>query len=171
MVNLLLAKGANINAFDKKDSRAVHWAAYMGETGRLNKATRIFVYTNHTVVLKYSICGQESGYSLRCFCCRSNHEVQSGGMEELKNLVFCSVLPSAGHLDVVCLLVEQGAEISCKDKRGYTPLHAAASSGQIAVVKHLLSLSVEVLHTFASSCSYSMTHFHCSDFSYVQQCT
>lgn len=50
----------------------------------------------------------------------------------------------AGHLNVVCLLVSQGAEISCKDKRGYTPLHAAASNGQIAVVKHLLSLAVEV---------------------------
>ncbi len=50
----------------------------------------------------------------------------------------------AGHLNVVCLLVSQGAEISCKDKRGYIPLHAAASSGQIAVVKHLLSLAVEV---------------------------
>lgn len=64
--------------------------------------------------------------------------------------MLCSILPSAGHLDVVRLLVEQGAEVSCKDKRGYTPLHAAASSGQIAVVKHLLSLSVEVItHTFA----------------------
>uniref|UniRef100_A0A671NGT5 Serine/threonine-protein phosphatase 6 regulatory ankyrin repeat subunit B-like n=1 Tax=Sinocyclocheilus anshuiensis TaxID=1608454 RepID=A0A671NGT5_9TELE len=50
----------------------------------------------------------------------------------------------AGHLDVVCLLVSQGAEISCKDKRGYTPLHAAASNGQIAVVKRLLSLAVEI---------------------------
>ena len=31
MVNLLLAKGANINAFDKKDRRALHWAEYMGK--------------------------------------------------------------------------------------------------------------------------------------------
>lgn len=60
--------------------------------------------------------------------------------------MFCVLLsaPPAGHLDVVCLLVSEGAEISCKDKRGYTPLHAAASSGQIAVVKHLLNLAVEV---------------------------
>lgn len=66
----------------------------------------------------------------------------------------CSDPLSAGHLDVECLLVEQGAEVSCKDKRGYTPLHAAASNGQIAVVKHLLSLSVEVItHDFASSCA------------------
>lgn len=32
MVKLLLSRGANINAFDKKDRRALHWAAYMGET-------------------------------------------------------------------------------------------------------------------------------------------
>lgn len=30
MVKLLLSRGANINAFDKKDRRAIHWAAYMG---------------------------------------------------------------------------------------------------------------------------------------------
>ena len=30
MVKLLLDKGATINAFDKKDRRAIHWAAYMG---------------------------------------------------------------------------------------------------------------------------------------------
>lgn len=56
--------------------------------------------------------------------------------------VLCS---PAGHLDVVSLLVSQGAELCCKDKRGYTPLHTAASSGQMAVVKHLLNLAVEVL--------------------------
>lgn len=52
------------------------------------------------------------------------------------------------------LLVNQGAEVSCKDKRGYTPLHTAASGGQIAVIKHLLNLAVEVkcarLHTRAT---------------------
>lgn len=32
MARLLLEKGATINAFDKKDRRAVHWAAYMGHT-------------------------------------------------------------------------------------------------------------------------------------------
>lgn len=30
MVSLLLDKGATINAYDKKDRRAIHWAAYMG---------------------------------------------------------------------------------------------------------------------------------------------
>lgn len=31
MVRLLLSRGANINACDKRDRRAIHWAAYMGE--------------------------------------------------------------------------------------------------------------------------------------------
>lgn len=30
MIQLLLEKGATINAFDKKDRRALHWAAFMG---------------------------------------------------------------------------------------------------------------------------------------------
>lgn len=45
MVSLLLSRGANINAFDKKDRRAIHWAAYMGRY--------IFQLAN-TVVIKKS---------------------------------------------------------------------------------------------------------------------
>lgn len=44
MVNLLLAKGANINAFDKKDRRALHWAAYMGEESVLKTKCRGLYY-------------------------------------------------------------------------------------------------------------------------------
>lgn len=44
----------------------------------------------------------------------------------------------------MALLINHGAEVTCKDKKGYTPLHAAASNGQITVVKHLLNLGVEV---------------------------
>lgn len=42
------------------------------------------------------------------------------------------------------LLVAHGAEVTCKDKKSYTPLHAAASSGMISVVKYLLDLGVDV---------------------------
>lgn len=49
-----------------------------------------------------------------------------------------------GHLEVVKLLVSRSADAMCKDKRGYTPLHAAASNGQIEVVKYLLRLGAEV---------------------------
>lgn len=53
----------------------------------------------------------------------------------------------SGHIDVVKLLVAHGAEVTCKDKKSYTPLHAAASSGMISVVKYLLDLGVDVSKT------------------------
>lgn len=37
-----------------------------------------------------------------------------------------------------------GAEVDCKDKKAYTPLHAAASSGMSSTVHYLLSLGVNV---------------------------
>uniref|UniRef100_A0A8C7Q8H9 Ankyrin repeat domain 52 n=1 Tax=Oncorhynchus mykiss TaxID=8022 RepID=A0A8C7Q8H9_ONCMY len=54
-----------------------------------------------------------------------------------------SPLPS-GHLQIVKLLVARSADAMCRDKRGYTPLHAAAASGQIEVVKYLLRLGSEI---------------------------
>lgn len=52
--------------------------------------------------------------------------------------------PASGHLEVVKLLVASGAEVDCKDKKAYTPLHAAASSGMSSTVHYLLSLGVHV---------------------------
>lgn len=37
-----------------------------------------------------------------------------------------------------------GAEVDCKDKKAYTPLHAAASSGMSSTVHYLLGLGVQV---------------------------
>lgn len=48
---------------------------------------------------------------------------------------------------MVKLLASHGAEVACKDKKSYTPLHAAASSGMISVVKYLLDLGVDVSFT------------------------
>lgn len=54
----------------------------------------------------------------------------------------------AGHVDVVKLLVSRSADKSCKDKQGYTPLHAAAASGHIEIVKYLLRMGAEVSDCF-----------------------
>ena len=75
--------------------------------------------------------------------------------------VDCFLSSFEGHLEVVALLINHGAEVTCKDKKGYTPLHAASSNGQINIVKHLLNLGVEVrvsLHSkmifFSYGCCY-----------------
>lgn len=50
---------------------------------------------------------------------------------------------------MVKLLASHGAEVACKDKKSYTPLHAAASSGMISIVKYLLDLGVDVSSTYS----------------------
>lgn len=49
-----------------------------------------------------------------------------------------------GHSEIVKLLVSRSADKSCKDKQGYTPLHAAAASGHLEIVKYLLRMGTEV---------------------------
>lgn len=49
-----------------------------------------------------------------------------------------------GHVEIVKLLASRSADKSCKDKQGYTPLHAAAASGHIEIVKYLLRTGAEV---------------------------
>lgn len=55
-----------------------------------------------------------------------------------------------GHLEVVKLLLSRSNDKSCKDKLGYTPLHAAAASGHIEIVKYLLRMGAEVKAYFAN---------------------
>uniref|UniRef100_A0A3Q3JPU4 Uncharacterized protein n=1 Tax=Monopterus albus TaxID=43700 RepID=A0A3Q3JPU4_MONAL len=48
------------------------------------------------------------------------------GAEIILTCFLLSVFP-VGHVEVVKLLVSRSADKSCKDKQGYTPLHAAAA--------------------------------------------
>ena len=47
-------------------------------------------------------------------------------------------------MDVMKLLVSHSTDVICKDKEGYTPLHTAAVSGQLDVIKYLLRVVLEV---------------------------
>lgn len=67
-----------------------------------------------------------------------------GQSVEAQSFHFLPVSSISGHLEVVKLLVASGAEVDCKDKKAYTPLHAAASSGMSSTVHYLLSLGVNV---------------------------
>jgi len=49
-----------------------------------------------------------------------------------------------GHVDVVRLLLEKGADVAVANSNGWTPLNLAASNGYIDVVRLLLE-SVRIL--------------------------
>ena len=54
--------------------------------------------------------------------------------------------PLPGHTDCINSLVGSGADVNVKDKKHYTPLHAAAAGGQCHAVKMLLELGANVSH-------------------------
>ena len=49
-----------------------------------------------------------------------------------------------GHLSVVQLLVEMGADINVKNGEGWTPLHWAAWASDLSVVKLLVKSGADV---------------------------
>lgn len=118
MVKLLLNKGANLSAMDKKERQPIHCAAYLG--------------TNIVLAL-FSLVGFVLAW----------HSNNQNACRRSLDVLFLFVLYT-GHVDVVKLLVSRSADKSCKDKQGYTPLHAAAASGHIEIVKYLLRMGAEV---------------------------
>ena len=54
------------------------------------------------------------------------------------------VATKSGHLSMVKLLLEKGAEINVQDESGNTPLHYASANGKKDVVKYLLDKEADV---------------------------
>jgi len=51
-------------------------------------------------------------------------------------------------LDVVCLLVEAGANVNARDTEMWTPLHAAATCGHLGLCRYLCEQSVDSFVVF-----------------------
>ena len=60
------------------------------------------------------------------------------------NLTPLSAAASGGHLEVVKLLIKEGADVNAKDKDNVTALMEASLKGHTKVVETLLSNGVEV---------------------------
>lgn len=51
---------------------------------------------------------------------------------------------TAGHLDKVMELVEQGADVNFKDNANWTPLHEAANNGRFEIAQYLIQCGAEI---------------------------
>uniref|UniRef100_A0A673HGP3 Serine/threonine-protein phosphatase 6 regulatory ankyrin repeat subunit A n=1 Tax=Sinocyclocheilus rhinocerous TaxID=307959 RepID=A0A673HGP3_9TELE len=129
-VQVLLKHSADVNARDKNWQTPLHVAA-------ANKAVRC---AEALVPLLSNV-----NVSDRAGRTALHHAAFSGHLEVSEQPFACAsfFFFISGHMEVVKLLVSHGAEVTCKDKKAYTPLHAAASSGMISVVKYLLDLGVD----------------------------
>ncbi|XP_045144987.1 serine/threonine-protein phosphatase 6 regulatory ankyrin repeat subunit C [Echinops telfairi] len=120
VLGLLLAHSADVNARDKLWQTPLHVAA-------ANRATKCAEAL--APLLSSLNVADRSGRSAL------HHAVHSGHLE---------VRTAPRHLEVLKLLVARGADLGCKDRKGYGLLHTAAASGQIEVVKYLLRLGAEI---------------------------
>ncbi|KAK6291223.1 hypothetical protein J4Q44_G00383770 [Coregonus suidteri] len=118
MVRLLLSRGANINAFDKKDRRAIHWAAYMGHI----EVVKLLASHGSEVS-----CKDKKAYT-------PLHSAASSGM-----ISVVKYLLDLGVDDVVVNeLIECGANVNQVYEKGFAPLHFTAASRHGALCLELL---------------------------------
>ena len=94
MVQLLIEKGTTINSYDKKERRALHWAAFMGH---LDVAT--------VLVAK--------GAEVNC---------RDKQVSKVTTVILPCYHSNMGHLDVATVLVAKEAEVNCRDKKVSTLL-------------------------------------------------
>uniref|UniRef100_A0A8C2ZAY0 Uncharacterized protein n=1 Tax=Cyclopterus lumpus TaxID=8103 RepID=A0A8C2ZAY0_CYCLU len=138
MVKLLLSRGANINAFDKKDRRAIHWAAYMGhlEVVKLLVASGAEVDCKDKKAYTPLHAAASSGMSSTVHYLLSLgvhiNEVNSYGNTPLHLACY------NGQDVVVSELIEAGANVNQVNERGFSALHFASSSRQGALCQELL---------------------------------
>uniref|UniRef100_A0A671MZU0 Serine/threonine-protein phosphatase 6 regulatory ankyrin repeat subunit C n=1 Tax=Sinocyclocheilus anshuiensis TaxID=1608454 RepID=A0A671MZU0_9TELE len=138
MVKLLLNKGANLSASDKKDRQPIHWAAYLG----------------HLDVVKLLVsqgsdksCKDKRGYTPLHAAAASGHVdvvkylLRNGAEIDEPNAFGNTALHVAcytGQEAVANELVNRGANVNQPNHRGYTPLHLAAVSTNGALCLELL---------------------------------
>ncbi|KAJ3609681.1 hypothetical protein NHX12_024194 [Muraenolepis orangiensis] len=149
MVKLLLSRGANINAFDKKDRRAIHWAAYMGHA----EVVRLLVVSGAEVDCK----DQQAFTPL--------HTAAASGMGAVLHYLLGLGVPvnqvnSLGNtpLHVACYngqnvvvheLISAGANVNQVNELGFSALHFASSTHQGVLCQELLLVNKANVNTIS----------------------
>ena len=144
VVQLLLEKGADVEARDNDERTALHWAAREGHT----TVMQLLLEKGADVEAK-DICGRTP---LR-WAAYSGHAIvvqlllEKGADVEARDdngRTALRLAARAGHEVVVQLLLEKGADVEAKDNSGRTLLGWAAYGGHAAAVQLLLEKGADV---------------------------
>ena len=117
---------------------------------------KLFTYNTHTIGMSLLILAS----TVLTGCMSIHTAAREGNLKEVRRQLAWGVnvnrrhfytqdtllieAAANGHLDVVKLLIENGADVNLKGEAWYGPLHAAASKGHIEVVKILLENGADV---------------------------
>ena len=139
MVKLLLQKGADINVKE----RYLKWSP-------LHLAT----FNNHVNIVEFLLqngasIDQDYGYFLDKAAREGNEDLTKLVLNDvpmIENPNFLDfallVAAQAGHVNIIKMLIERGANVNCYDNGG-TALHYSAQNGHISVVETLLNAGAD----------------------------
>lgn len=135
---LLIERGANINAKDKSDMTALHYAALHGRT-----RTVLVLMEAGSSVSDVTDRGMTSLH----FACQHGHLktaailIEHGACVHSRSSSGCTPLMLAterGHYETVAFLLAQGSSVHNAEQMGFTALHLAAMKGYTDIARLLL---------------------------------
>ena len=139
IVQLLLSRGASIEAMSSRNCTPLHHAAWFGHTSTvelllLKGASIEAMLKNNSTPLHLAA---ENGHTrIVQLLLSRGASIEAMGPENWTPLHYAA---NGGHTSTAELLLAKGASVEAKDKAGDTPLHEAARYGHTSTVELLLS--------------------------------
>ncbi|KAJ5051341.1 hypothetical protein NUH16_003480 [Penicillium rubens] len=161
IARILLEKGANINAEGGEYGNALQAACFKGR----DKIARILLEQGANVNAE----GGFFGNALQAACFEGRDKIarillEKGANVNAEGRFFGNALQAAcfegrdkiatnGKLEIVRLLLDNGADISVADNNGCTPLYSASSNGHLGVVRLLLDNGADIILADKRACT------------------
>ncbi|MCL5773105.1 MAG: ankyrin repeat domain-containing protein [Firmicutes bacterium] len=155
ILEILISKGADINAKDNDGHTALYWASepYWTYEGRnesyeaYTEMAKLLISSGADVNVKDNL-----GYTPLEEASRWNKEIVelliSKGADinakDKSGWTPLHIAAKCGHKDIAMLLISKGANVNAKDDEGYTPLHRAAEWGRKDIAMLLISKGANV---------------------------
>jgi ankyrin repeat protein/mono/diheme cytochrome c family protein len=142
-VQLLIDKGADVNAKNRRGSTPLHWAIHDEAKVRLllSKAADVNIKQaqGRTPLFLAAMLG-DGGPTMRLLLARGADPnlVSANGQTPLM------VAAARGNVEGMRLLIEKGAEVNARDGAGETALMAACTSGNVDAVRLLIERGADV---------------------------
>ncbi|MFA5675068.1 MAG: ankyrin repeat domain-containing protein [Christensenellales bacterium] len=140
-IKLLLNLCVNVDIYDKKGFSALKYACYMDhvEAAELLMKYKLSLTWYEPMMLAASM---DCCKTLRCLIGLGGDVNGYASDKEGYSLIHWAA--QEGHIDVIKLLVEHGANPDLLDDSGHTPLYKSASEGHTDIVEYLLTCGVDI---------------------------